>query len=330
MITSILFALAIQGAPACDCPYADIPVVGHRGSGDSKESNPFAENTVPSVRNAYEEGAEWAEIDVHLSSDGAVVVHHDFTLGKTVGGLEGCVVDASWSSELDGADATHNSGAAAGSATVPQLAEVLRVTLEFDRKLLVELKVEESGDCVVDIEAFVDATIAEIKAESATENVMIISFSFEALEYSRQVAPEIPVGFLTAEFSPEVLNDLGDDALEAGFTSINPLFASLTIGQENTVLADLKAKGLQVVPWTVDTRNPMEILFQGQVDGIITNEVSLALAVRAEQCAQFVCPVPPEVESSGGCMTAPQGAAPLFPVLAAFAWLALRRRVPVG
>ena len=320
MLTSILLAMTIQATPACDCPYADVPIVGHRGSGNSTASNPFAENTVPSVRNAYEEGAEWAEVDVHLTADNVVVAHHDFTLGHTVHDREGCIVDKPWSA-LEDADATKNSGAEPGSARIPTLDEVLEVALEMDRKVMVELKVDMPGSCDIDYEALVDETVAVIRDEGATEHVMLISFSFEALEYAWTVAPELPLGFLALDPA------MADAAVDAGFTSVNPHFATL-VGPENATLAELKEKDILVIPWTVNGADHMATLLQGGVDGLITDEVALALSVRQEQCEQYVCPAMPEVEATGGCATAPQGAAPVLPVLAAFAWLFLRRRAP--
>src|SRR5688500_375372 len=50
-----------------------IEAISHRGSRVG-----HVENTIGAVLAAVDEGAEGVEIDVHATSDGVVVVHHDF------------------------------------------------------------------------------------------------------------------------------------------------------------------------------------------------------------------------------------------------------------
>lgn len=63
------------------------PVIGHRGA-----SGEYPENTLLAFERALEQGADALELDVRLSRDGAVVVIHDATLGRTTNG-EGRVGD---------------------------------------------------------------------------------------------------------------------------------------------------------------------------------------------------------------------------------------------
>ncbi|HEY0583266.1 MAG TPA: glycerophosphodiester phosphodiesterase family protein, partial [Chloroflexota bacterium] len=56
-------------------------VVGHRGAmGHSPE------NTMASFERGLELGADWIELDVHLSQDGKLIVIHDETLDRTTNG----------------------------------------------------------------------------------------------------------------------------------------------------------------------------------------------------------------------------------------------------
>ncbi len=52
--------------------------LGHRGA-----PHLARENTLESFRKALEAGLDGFELDVHLTRDGVLVVHHDFTLGGT-------------------------------------------------------------------------------------------------------------------------------------------------------------------------------------------------------------------------------------------------------
>src|SRR5215510_4927947 len=86
------------------------------------------ENTIAAFDNGLALGADGLELDVHLSRDGAVVVHHDRTLDRTTR-LRGPIA-ARDADEL-------------GRAHVPTLAEVL-ARYRTDR-VIIELKVNDPG-----------------------------------------------------------------------------------------------------------------------------------------------------------------------------------------
>lgn len=57
--------------------------VGHRGSGTSFKANSgnvIRENTIASLKNAAEHGADMVEFDVQLSKDFVPVIYHDFNV----------------------------------------------------------------------------------------------------------------------------------------------------------------------------------------------------------------------------------------------------------
>src|SRR5499427_3218944 len=85
------------------------------------------ENTLSAFDNGLALGADGIELDVHLSRDGIVVVHHDRTLDRTTT-LTGPIA------ARDAADLQR--------ANVPALAEVL--ARYRDARVIVELKVNSS------------------------------------------------------------------------------------------------------------------------------------------------------------------------------------------
>ena len=56
-------------------------VVGHRGAMGHRPENTFA-----SFEHALELGADWIELDVHLTRDGALAVIHDESVDRTTDG----------------------------------------------------------------------------------------------------------------------------------------------------------------------------------------------------------------------------------------------------
>jgi len=69
-----------KAAMACalmTCQYVvavDVEIIAHRGA-----SYDAPENTLEAVKLGWEQGADAVEIDVYLSKDGHIVVHHDGT-----------------------------------------------------------------------------------------------------------------------------------------------------------------------------------------------------------------------------------------------------------
>ena len=97
-------------------------VFAHRGG-----SALAPENTIAAFDNGLALGADGLELDVHLSRDGVVVVHHDRTLNRTTT-LAGPIAERN-ADELRRAE-------------VPSLAEVLsRYT---DVRIIVEMKVNRA------------------------------------------------------------------------------------------------------------------------------------------------------------------------------------------
>jgi glycerophosphoryl diester phosphodiesterase len=60
---------------------ASVRIVAHRGA-----STVRPENTLAAFRTAIDLGADAIEFDVHSTSDGALVVHHDYLLDRTTTG----------------------------------------------------------------------------------------------------------------------------------------------------------------------------------------------------------------------------------------------------
>src|SRR3989344_5002635 len=56
-------------------------IIAHRGDMEC-----FPENTLAAFSGAKEKGADAIELDVHSSSDGLPIVHHDYTLERTTNG----------------------------------------------------------------------------------------------------------------------------------------------------------------------------------------------------------------------------------------------------
>ena len=111
-------------------------------------------------------GADGIELDVHLSNDGIVVVHHDWLLDRTTRG-RGPLSDRT-AHEL-------------ASLDVPPRLEVLA---RYPRTPpMIELK--------QDGKALATAVVDEVRRAGAEDRVCLGSFSLSALRAARMAAPEI-------------------------------------------------------------------------------------------------------------------------------------------
>lgn len=151
----------------------------HRGGGALAP-----ENTLAGIRLAARLGYRAVEFDVMLSGDGSPVLIHDETLERTTNGV-GCVCNT--------ADSILFSLDAGAGERIPRFAEAAALCRELGLLANVEIK-PATGH-----EAPTARLVARLTAElwrGAAVQPLISSFSMEALEIARDVAPEIRRGVL--------------------------------------------------------------------------------------------------------------------------------------
>lgn len=112
----------------------------------------FIENTIPSMRAAFEAGADIVELDVHPTTDGHFAVMHDWTLNcRTEGTGETRSHDLAYLKSLDvGFGYTADGGATyplrgRGVGMMPMLAEVLSA-IPAGRRFIVNFKSNEERE----------------------------------------------------------------------------------------------------------------------------------------------------------------------------------------
>lgn len=221
-------------------------------------------------------GADGLELDVHLSRDGVVVVHHDPTLERTTNG-RGRVADHA-ADELATLDAGYTFRAPDGSypfrgqgLRIPALADVLA---RFSGvPIIIEFKANDPE--------LARRTIDVVRAANATGSVAFGSFDARVLRTARALEPRIPTGSAREEsrwalYRSWVRWPLGNTAYQelqiperSGLTRIvTPHF-----------VAHARRAGLAVKVWTVDDADDMRRLASWGVAGIITDRPDIAVGV---------------------------------------------------
>lgn len=240
---------------------ARIPqVVAHRGA-----SGEAPENTLAAFRRALEIGVDAVELDVHLTSDGEVVVIHDHMLDRTTDG-RGLVRDQT----LEGMrllDAGRWFGERFAGERVPTLVEALELLLPV--RVIVEVK---NGPIYY---PGIAARVVEAVRSAGHHSVTISSFDHPVLVELKAGAPEMDTAVLYVGRPVEPISL----ALGAEANALHPHWAFLTpelVGAAHTA-------GLRVEAWTVD--DPLHIAHVVAMgpDGVMTNYPDRLRGVLAAQ-----------------------------------------------
>ena len=226
-------------------------IIAHRGA-----SHLAPENTLASVKLAWEHGADAVEVDVHLTKDRRIVAMHDPTTKRTAGkDLEIAATDSSDLRELD--VGSHKHADFAGE-TIPFLEEVLD-TMPPGRHLFVEIK------CGPEILPFLDETITRSGKRS---QVVIIGFELATMKAAKEIMPDVPAHWLCDKklWGPSG-RSLAEQAKASGLDGVNVHWSGITWRLARAV----RKAGLKLYAWTVDHHRDAARLHALGVDGITTN-----------------------------------------------------------
>ena len=191
-------------------------VLGHRGSGINEQGNPFAENTLLSIQQALVDGADGAEVDVHQTADGALVLLHDELLDATTT-CGGCVVSYS-AQELSGCQALNAAGA---GQPIPTLDEVLLAVPEAFFNI--EIKSPETcfgefASAAAYVNSTAEAVVELVRVIEAQDRVQISSFDRDAVRRVEDSDSSLHTGLI---WSTGDLNAVIQDAEWAGVDTLN-------------------------------------------------------------------------------------------------------------
>jgi glycerophosphoryl diester phosphodiesterase len=248
-------------------------VYAHRGGAALRP-----ENTIASFDNGLSLGADGLELDVHLSRDGVVVVHHDPTLDRTtnargplaaLSAAELAAVDAGhWFRAQDDGDAFPFRGRGLG---VPRLREVL---VRYPGvPIIIELKVNQPE--------LARRAVDDVRAAGAVARVAFGSFGGRVLDAVRAYEPRIPTGASREEarwalYRSWIHWPTGRHAYRE--FQVPERSGATTIVSPRFIQYAHRAN-LPVKVWTVNDAADIRRLMAWGVDGIISDRPDIAVAV---------------------------------------------------
>jgi glycerophosphoryl diester phosphodiesterase len=223
-------------------------VFAHRGYTDG-----LVENTLEAFAEAKRLGADGVELDVRLTADGALIVHHD----PIVEGL-GPVA------RLNVPDLPPH---------VPLLTDALTVC---DGMVVnIEIKNEPDQPEHDPGEAVAALTAAVIGEAGWTERVIVSSFQVSILRAVQVADSRLALGALwppVADAEARLAQ-----AVEEGWRAVHPFVTS--VGPD--LVERAHGAGLAVHVWTVNNSSDLVALTELGVDGVITDRLVEALSIAA-------------------------------------------------
>ncbi len=299
-LLALLATLAFLPAHAFD-------LQGHRGA-----RGLAPENTLPSFRKALEIGVDTIECDMAITKDDVVVIYHDLwlnpdiTRGPDGNWLEGkgpAIRNLTYE-ELQkydvgrvkpgtkyAKDFPHQQPV--DGTRIPRLSDLFDLVKQSgNAKVGFDCETKLSPlepDATLPPEAFARRVVAEIRKHGMAARTMVQSFDWRTLQVIQKEAPEIRTMYLSsprtlkaeadgrpspwlAGFAPESHGGTVPKAVKAAGGRIwAPNQTYLT----PELLAEARALGIVVIPWTVNDPAMMAKLLDMGVDGIISDRPDL-------------------------------------------------------
>ena len=224
------------------------------------------ENTIAAFDRGLETGADGIELDVRVSRDGVVVVHHDDTLDRTTN--QTGRVDAGY--RFVQGDRHSFRGLGVG---VPTLADVLR--RHRDCRVIVEMKINSAE--------FAAAGVEVVRSADAMDRVCLGSFGRRALHAARQLAPTLATSAAREEVRWALYRSW------CRWPVKRPAYAGYQVPEraEGTRVVSpafvrhSHAAGLGVQVWTVDDAADARRLLSWGADALISDRPDVVLGVIA-------------------------------------------------
>ena len=281
----------------------------------------FPENTLASFANALSMGVDTLELDIGVSSDGAIVVSHERGLNPDLArAADGVYVappgipfvrlrledikkyDVGQIRPGSAYAAQFPDQRAVPGTPIPTLKEVLELVRKSGDghvRLNIETKIDPNHpDESPDPERFVTLLLDLLQAEKFSDRVMVQSFDWRTLRLVQKLAPEIPTVYLTLQkgSAPTVFLDKAS-VWTAGFNPVDhegslpraikaaggAIWSPFFGDVDPALISESHSLGVKVVVWTVNKPEDMARMIDMGVDGIISDHPDMLRQVAGER-----------------------------------------------
>ena len=279
VLAVVAVAMVLLAKPAGDCPpcLRDQPrplVIAHQG-GDGL----WPSDTMYAFERAVAMGVDMLEMDLHVTSDGGLVLMHDETVDRTTDGTgrledmtlaEVKALDAGYRWTPDDGQTFPYRGQGITVATVEELFQTFP-----DMPMNIEIKLVES-------QPVAGPFCQLIRKYNMQDKVLVASFHQDAMDEFRATCPEVS----TSIAQNEVINffvrqklGLADSYSPPGQAVQVPEYRSGLHVLTDGFVKDSQKRNMDVHAWTINEVEDMQRMIDLGVDGIITDYPDRLLAV---------------------------------------------------
>ena len=294
---------------------------GHRGA-----RGLLPENTLPAFERALALGVTTLELDIAITRDGVLAIHHDRRLnpdivrdakGEWLRGEGPPIHSLTWA-ELQTYDVgrlrpgsnyarNYPDQQPLDGTRIPRLSDLFDLVKRSGNervRFAIETKLHpERPDETLAPEPFARAVVEEIRKAAMERRSTILSFDWRTLQVVQKIAPEIPTVYLSAQ--QRWLDNIAVERSEgspwtAGFQyrehgSIPKMIKAAGGTYWSAYFGDLDAQkvkeaqslGLKVLAWTVNDSATMARIIDLGADGLITDRPDLARSVLEQRRIQW-------------------------------------------
>lgn len=298
-------------------PAKKINIIGHRGV-----AGLAPENTISAFKRACELGVDAVELDVLMTADNKILVHHDYSLtpeitrtpdGKWLESPSPVIKELTLA-QLKTYDVGrlkagtrysrhHPEQRAVDGERIPTLDEVIVLLDEKcdnATQLWIEIKANpEKPDLTPAPATVADAVIELLRLQNYSGRVRILSFDWRVLAHVQKIAPDIARVYLSLEgvsldnikrgqagaslwMAGLDIDDFGGSIPRAVKAGGGRYWAPYYKHLTYELLNEAHELGLEVFVWTPDKRSDMVRLIEMGVDGIITNRPDILKTIASE------------------------------------------------
>jgi glycerophosphoryl diester phosphodiesterase len=225
-----------------------VSVIAHRGASRAER-----ENTIDAFRRARDFGADAVELDVRITADGELIVHHDAHVSDLG------AINSLRRSELP--------------SHIPLLSDALDAC--EDMWVNIEIKNDPREPDFDSTDQVARLVAQHLDDRRADDRWLISSFRLQTVDVMRALMPAIRTAWLTVGVPDDRLDAVARSLSRAGHFAIHPWEATLT----QRAVEVFRSHQLMVNTWTCDDASQMETFREWGVQGVCTNVPDVAVSV---------------------------------------------------
>ena len=264
-------------------------IIAHRG-----HLTGLPENAMSSIKEVLKLSPDYVEIDVGITKDDQIILHHDSTLERTTNG-RGWIRDKTLE-EIKELRLKNLEGKIT-SESIPTLEEVMEIMRKQNINLQIDAKYYDS-------DIFAEMLVQRIKSNNI-EKTIITSTNFKFLKKIRKLDANIRLGYdpqdmydaklinnlrnmykIYTDFSPITFEEMGDEFVMQIILRSKEINAEavcldyrliLQRQKELNLIEKFHENGIAVDAWTVNKEDEMRLLIKLGVDWITTDRADLLI-----------------------------------------------------